>query len=373
MPSAGEASRRDSPERRDVEQRKTVMLVGRGSTKLDRLEQSLSSENYQVISVADAEQCLSMVKERHVDAFLIAWNVADARAGELCRGLRRMDGHKPTPILLLVAEPDSCEQQLLNADADDIITEPIHEVALKMRLRSHFKRVTSVAAMKLERKNLERYLSTRAQRMAERFTTTGELPPPEDVEVCVMFTDVRDFTALSQELNPGTLFHTLNRHLGRQVDCVYKHGGYIDKFGGDGIMAIFDMPERAVQACRCALEIMASSLCAEDEQASSRFRLGIGIHMGHALIGNIGSADHLDYSAIGETVNLAARLCGVAEPMSIVVSEYAAAKAGGVAAFDFCEWRRAPVRGIREAVTVCTLRAVDHGVDGSRQIAASNT
>ena len=138
-------------------------------------------------------------------------------------------------------------------------------------------------------------------------------------------------------------------------------------------MAIFDMPERAVQACRCALEIMASSLCAEDEQASSRFRLGIGIHMGHALIGNIGSADHLDYSAIGETVNLAARLCGVAEPMSIVVSEYAAAKAGGVAAFDFCEWRRAPVRGIREAVTVCTLRAVDHGVDGSRQIAASNT
>lgn len=369
MPSAGEASRWGRPGRRKGDQNKTVMVVGYGPAKLERLEQLLSSEHYQVASVRTAEQCLGMVREGDVDAFLIAWDLPDMRAADLCRTLRKTDGHKLTPVLFFVADPQSCEQELLGVDADDIITEPIHAVALKIRLRSHFKRITSVAAMKRERRNLERYLSTRAQRMAETFTSTGELPPPEDVEVCVMFTDVRDFTALSQELNPSTLFHTLSRHLGRQVDCVYRHGGYIDKFGGDGIMAVFDTPDRAVAACNCALEIMASSLCAQDEPGSSRFRLGIGIHMGRALIGNIGSADHLDYSAIGETVNLAARLCGVAEPMSIVVSENVAAMADGVAAFTFSDWRKASVRGIREPVTVCRLCAAQSSVDPSRNIA----
>lgn len=372
MPSVGETSRRSRPGQRKGDQNKTVMVVGRGSAELERLERLLSSEHYRVVRVTTGEQCLSMVKECNVDAFLIAWDLPDARAADLCGTLRETDGHKLTPILFFVADPETCEQELLEVDADDIISEPIHEVAFKVRLRSHFKRTTSVAAMKRERRNLERYLSIRTQRIADTFTATGELPPPEDVEVCVMFTDVRDFTALSQELHPGTLFHTLSRHLGRQVDCVYRHGGYIDKFGGDGIMALFDTPDGAVQACKCALEIMASSLAAPEVQDSTRFRLGIGIHMGRALIGNIGSADHLDYSAIGETVNLAARLCGVAEPMSIVVSEYVAAKADGADAFTFVDWRKASVRGIRAPVSVCRLLAIEESVGSSRNVAVSN-
>jgi class 3 adenylate cyclase len=372
MASAVEVSGWGRPGQRKGDQSKTVMVVGHECAGLERVERLLTSEHYRVVRATTGAQCLSLMKEECVDAFLIVWDLPDASAADLCGTLRETDGHKLAPILFFVPDPETCEQELLDVDADDIVTEPIHEVALKVRLRSHFKRTTSVAAMKRERRNLERYLSIRTQRIADTFSATGALPPPEDVEVCVMFTDVRDFTALSQELHPGTLFHTLSRHLGRQVDCVYKHGGYIDKFGGDGIMAVFDTSDGAVQACNCALEIMASSLCVADEQDSSRFRLGIGIHMGRALIGNIGSADHLDYSAIGETVNLAARLCGVAEPMSIVVSEAAAAKADGSDAFMFADWRKAKVRGIRAPVTVCRLLAAEPGAGSSRSVAASN-
>jgi adenylate cyclase len=76
-----------------------------------------------------------------------------------------------------------------------------------------------------------------------------------------MFTDIRGFTSLSHEIELETLFNGLSNHLGMQVDKVHKFGGYIDKFGGDGLMAIFDCDNMATQACMCALEIIDSSIC----------------------------------------------------------------------------------------------------------------
>ena len=160
------------------------------------------------------------------------------------------------------------------------------------------------------------------------------------------------YTALSQTLEPTTLFYKLSRHLGMQVDCVYRHGGYIDKFGGDGIMAVFDSLDRASRACHCALEIIGLTKMDQVAIDESMLELGIGVHMGAVLIGNIGSEDHLDYSAIGATVNLAARLCGCAEPMSIVVSDAVSQSASNDPRLQFGGARQVNIRGIREPVSV---------------------
>lgn len=157
--------------------------------------------------------------------------------------------------------------------------------------------------------------------MVEAYSTTGLKPIPELHRVCIMFTDIRGFTSLSHQVDLETLFAGLSNHLGMQVDKVYKYGGYIDKFGGDGLMAIFDGDDMAAQACYCALEIIESSTKYMKIANQHDLPVGIGIHYGEVMIGNIGSAEHLDYSAIGETVNIAARLCGHADPMHINVSE----------------------------------------------------
>ena len=209
--------------------------------------------------------------------------------------------------------------------------------------------------MERVRENLNRYISTRTQSMVEAYSLTGSLPPPDEVDVCVVFTDVRGFTALSQQLEPTTLFYKLSRHLGMQVDCVYRHGGYIDKFGGDGLMAVFDTSDRAERACRCALEIIGLTEMDQRSTGSPLMELGIGVHMGPVLIGNIGSADHLDYSAIGTTVNLAARLCGCAERMSIVVSETVVEAIDSGAELTFTDRRLVNIRGIGEPVTVFSV------------------
>jgi adenylate cyclase len=136
-----------------------------------------------------------------------------------------------------------------------------------------------------------------------------------------MFTDIRSFTSISQEIPIDTMFDALSAHLGMQVDMVHKHRGYIDKFGGDGLMAIFDGDDMAIDACNCALDIINSSASFNKIVGKYDLPVGIGIHYGEVMIGNIGSAEHLDYSAIGETVNLAARLCGHASKLEVNISK----------------------------------------------------
>ena len=171
----------------------------------------------------------------------------------------------------------------------------------------------------------------------------------------VCFTDIRGFTALTEEMDVRTLFPIISSALAAQVRLVYEHGGYIDKFGGDGLMAVFDGPDRVRQSCLCAIRIIEKANVETEHRAMGQ--LAIGIHSGRAVIGNIGSPEHLDYSVIGTSVNLAARLCGHAEPMSIIVSKAVRDAVSGDSTFDFHSERQVTIRGLKQAVTVYGLAA----------------
>jgi len=160
---------------------------------------------------------------------------------------------------------------------------------------------------------------------------------------------------LSEELDPLILFSSLNQHLSEQVDQVHEFQGYIDKFGGDGLMAVFDGDRHEVQSCLCALDILERAKSFGQTGPHRIRQLGIGIHTGPAIVGNIGSSERLEFTAIGTTVNLAARLCGVADPMSIVVSSDVrdAALNQSELAFEF--ERNVAIRGLKKPVTVYTL------------------
>ena len=96
-----------------------------------------------------------------------------------------------------------------------------------------------------------------------------------------------------------------------------KHGGDVDKFVGDEIMALFG---NEISAVRCAFE-MIERVKAIDQELNTGLRIGVGINAGEVITGNIGSAERREYAAIGDTVNLAARLCSIAEPGAVLVSE----------------------------------------------------
>jgi adenylate cyclase len=335
---------------------KTVLITDDDRTVRTVLARMLQADGYRVIEAERGEKCLFVSMEKQIDAFLIDLNLPGLDGVELCKRIRAIERYRFTPIICItVADEELAVGRAFEAGADDFITKPVNPNTLRARLGGRMQKMEYLREMERVRTNLSRYISRRTQTMVEAYSITGVLPTPEEQEVCVLFSDVRGFTQLSQDLEPNTLFNVLSTQLGMQVDCVYRHGGYIDKFAGDGIMAIFDSDERTLEACQCALEIMEITRSKAYVDSTRVLQLGVGIHSGPALIGNIGSDKHLDYSVIGETVNLAARLCGCAEPMSIVVSEEVRRAATG-RGFVFTAPCQVSVRGVKQPITVYNLQ-----------------
>lgn len=336
---------------------KTVLITDDDRTVRSVLAKMLQADGYRVIEAERGEKCLFLSMEKHIDAFLIDLNLPGLDGVEICRRLRAIDRYRFTPMICItVADEELAVGRAFEAGADDFITKPINPHTLKARLGGRLQKTEYMREMERVRANLSRYISRRTQTMVEAYSVTGILPTPEEQDVCVLFSDVRGFTQLSQDVDPNTLFNILSTQLGMQVDCVYRHGGYIDKFAGDGIMAVFDSDDRVLEACECALEIMEITRSKTFVDNTRELQLGVGIHSGKALIGNIGSDKHLDYSVIGETVNLAARLCGCAEPMSIVVSEDVRRAVPEQSRLTFTAPCQVNIRGLKHPITVYNVR-----------------
>jgi adenylate cyclase len=146
-------------------------------------------------------------------------------------------------------------------------------------------------------------------------------------EVCVMFLDVRNFTAFSERKSPEEVVGYLNALFDFMIESVNAHHGIVNKFLGDGFMAVFGAPLRGDNDCKnaveAALEIVSKLEALVAEGAIPATRVGIGIASGKALIGNVGSSERKEYTVIGDVVNVASRVEGLNKELGsqIVVTE----------------------------------------------------
>ena len=177
----------------------------------------------------------------------------------------------------------------------------------------------------------------------------------ESREVTVLFSDIRGFTSLSERSDPERLVTLLNDYFSRQVRVIFGRGGTVDKFIGDAIMAFWGAPvadrDQAVHAVAAALK-MAETVDAfrrEVPEAGEGFDIGIGVHTGEAVVGFIGAENRLEYTAIGDTVNLASRIEGQTKGVArVLVSEVTRAQCGE--AFDFIDRGKYKVKGREQEV-----------------------
>ncbi len=149
-------------------------------------------------------------------------------------------------------------------------------------------------------------------------------------KLTVIFSDVRGFTNFSESHQPEEVVAMLNEILSEQVKVVFKYGGTLDKFVGDELMAFFGAPgnthikDHALFAVRTSVEIQAKVKVLQQTWTAHQkesLSIGIGINSGDMVVGNMGSAERMDYTVIGDNVNLAARLCSAAGKGEIIVSE----------------------------------------------------
>ena len=213
--------------------------------------------------------------------------------------------------------------------------------------------VGAVAQEQRKRERLGRYFSPQVAAHLEEHAE--EFGAGESREVTVLFADLRDFTALSESMDGKAVVATLNEFHSGMVEQLFAFGGTLDKYMGDGIMAYFGapvaQPNHAEQAVRCALAMQGELQRVNADRARrgvQALRMGIGLHTGRAVLGDIGAPRRREYTVIGDTVNVAARIEQLTKVHSelVLISEETRQRAG--AAFHYAPAEPVRVKGKSE-------------------------
>ena len=180
------------------------------------------------------------------------------------------------------------------------------------------------------RKTFSQYLSPGVIALIEKDPRKYIRPGGETKELTVMFSDIRDFTTLSEGLTADELVHLLNEYLGAMTDTLFRNLGTLDKYIGDAIMAFWGSPypqeDHASSACKCALEMVRGLEQLNkkwQEEGRRQIAIGVGLNTGSVNVGNMGSSKRLAWTVMGDNVNLASRLEGLTRlyNVKIVIGE----------------------------------------------------
>ncbi len=203
------------------------------------------------------------------------------------------------------------------------------------------------------------------QQLADRLAAQPETAiEPQEVEVSVLFSDIRGFSTIAERLQARDVAAVVGRHLSAMAEVVTAHGGTIDKFQGDAVMAVFGAPEplpdHAERALRCAIAMQARQ---EELNAAGwsvdgmvAMGVGIGVNTGPVIAGTVGGGGRLEYTVVGDAVNVASRLQNEAEGGEIVATASTVTAAPAVA----CESIGVRhVKGREEPVEVFRVRGVE--------------
>jgi len=200
---------------------------------------------------------------------------------------------------------------------------------------------------------LERFLSPAISRKISAEAADIRLGG-ESQRITVLFADVRGFTTMAEKMKPREAVEVLNDFFTRMTDVIFEHDGALDKYLGDGLMALFGAPlalqNDAEAAVRAAVGMQQSLNELNGTSGRPQLHVGIGIHTGEAVVGFLGTHRRMDYTAIGDTVNVASRLCSQAGPNQIVVSSSTHAHLGRE--IPCCQLQAMKLKGREERIQV---------------------
>jgi len=302
-----------------------ILLVDDSPSTRMLLEDKLGENGYTVCAAENGREALELLQVFTPDVVITDVSMPEMDGFTLCRSLKEDARVKHIPIIMLTAATEEKEVlEGLGLGACDYIRKPFSPDELLLR-------VHNVLAGVREK--------TRLQEMFSRHTSPEVmrelLSRPDDLllsgqlrDVTVLFADIRGFTPIVAMSEPRALVSELNQVLTIMSEAVIAEEGTLDKFLGDGIMAIFGAPlahpddcRRAVRAAVEIQRVMARTNAARESKGQRAMTVGIGITAGPAVVGNIGSPRRMDYTAIGDCVNIAARLQAKAFGGQIIVTE----------------------------------------------------
>jgi len=220
-----------------------------------------------------------------------------------------------------------------------------------------------LAKQAVERSALERFLAPEVVEMVAANPSEIRLGGVNQ-KVSILFADIRGFTTLSEDMAPEVIVELLNEFFTRASEVIFQHGGTLDKYLGDGVMALFGAPiskgDDALNAVRAALAIqkMLAELASDMSPGKwPELRVGVGVNTGIVTAGNIGSPKRIDYTVVGDAVNVASRMCASAKPGQVMISKSTAEELKG--AFRLRRLRPLKVKGRSRALSVYSVAGIE--------------
>ncbi|MGQ9908663.1 MAG: adenylate/guanylate cyclase domain-containing protein [Candidatus Flexifilum sp.] len=289
----------------------------------------IQSMRVDVVTAADGQEALEKVQQHRPDLVILDVNMPLVSGFEVVERMKADPATQAIPVIMLTALGD-IEYRVhgLKLGADDYLSKPFspRELIERVRTRLRVKGETDELrkTQQIIRDTFERYVAPSVVDQMLRNPTEVKLGGKMQ-EVTVMFSDLQGFTSISEHTDPELLLTILNAYHTLLVNVIRDHGGTVDKFMGDGVMALYnaplEQPDHALAAVQTALSIRSRlSQFVEQFAPEHRMRINFGIHTGPAVVGNVGAPDLMNYTAVGDTVNLAARLQQVCTDGRIFIS-----------------------------------------------------
>ncbi|MEG4850016.1 response regulator [Microcoleus sp. B5-D4] len=333
-----------------------IMLVDDEPANLTLLEELLHLKGYATVSVLSGHEALSLARASRPDLILLDIMMPEMNGFEVCEILRKDTALQTVPVIFLTALDDDMSRiKGLEMMADDYLTKPFNSRLLLAKVENilqlsqmRSQAVSSQFNQQVKEQSKRQiaaaweaneYLSEKFQlfvpeqllgRIAPQGIESIQLGNVTEEELTILFCDIRGFTTIAESQQARETFEWLNAFFTKMNECITSHGGFIDKYLGDAIMAVFDKPNshamNAIEAAVAMQETLQEFNASRHKyNLESPVNIGTGINTGIGMIGTLGSDRRMDSTVIGDVVNTASRLENLTKiyGCQIIVSENA--------------------------------------------------
>jgi len=316
-----------------------ILVVDDTPANIQVLASTLKQKGYQISVATNGQQALDILARVKPDLILLDVMMPGLDGFETCRRLKASSAWREIPVIFLTAKTEVADiVKGFEAGAVDYVAKPFHAHELLARVNTHLtmdQLRSSLAEKNLELARAHELVRRAFGRYVAEEVATSILQSPEGLElggeereVTILMSDLRGFTALAGRLAPREVIEFLNLYLEAMVDVITRYGGTIDEIIGDAILVMFGAPlacdDHASKAVACGLAMQLAMTEVNRQllaKGAAELEMGIGIHTGPVVVGNIGSLRRTKYAAVGANVNLAGRIESFTTGGQVLISE----------------------------------------------------